>query len=305
MVDPGELRVVRNDRALQNELEVFDGYRWHNIGRPAPGSTVVIAVLDEPPDFTAWGSNMAEVMPVAEYRQITVTIPQYRRDEEPGRAVAYPRAELRPNYVALDVCHCAFCLNNGAADLAERERRRAAAEQRQRQAEQAAQRATELLLRLLDDDQRRQYRQNQTFELTGSAGTRFRVRYGISGNVDVLQPDGSFGGTLCGYPAIQVRQGDALPTPDVLVGQLLVLRGDEPHFWREANIYCSHRYAEQRRREVLGEPPARQDSARIPVGGNLFTNAVIEHNYIAAPVTAGQITAGQLNTYQVWMTGIE
>lgn len=182
------------------------------------------------------------------------------------RTTQYPRAEFRE------------CTQAERTESAEQRRRTL---ERIEAQERAEARAAELLRRLLNDAQRTEYDRWRYFTLTGSAGTRFRVRYGMTGNIDVLRPDGRAGGVLCGYPNTVVHDAGGahvgyLPVSDVIVGQLLVLRGDEPEFWRRANIYIEHGYLAQRRAEVLGPVGRAGDPPRED---NLFTRIFLANPY--------------------------
>ena len=264
MTEPGELRFEQDFLTLQTRVSVYNGSQWVDLGRPTSGSII---------QFPVRGDHGVGLLSTV-LRQIRVTIPHYPGAPEPQMPrrwnIRYPRAE-----VLEWVCSGPCCVPSDP------------------ESEKAVQRAAGLLLRLLDEGQRTQYRRDKTFDVTGSAGTRFRIQHGVSGNVVVLDDTGAQSGVLCGYPDTYVRSGAGqparhLPTEDVLVGQLLVLKADEPHFWREANIYRGHPYLEQRRREVLGLPaePSRPGGG---MDGIWFYGrpAIIEGNYIVGPVTEG------------------
>lgn len=117
------------------------------------------------------------------------------------------------------------------ADL---EQRRQAAREAAAAHEAAEERARELLLSLLPEDQKDPYRLTGVFEIIGSHGTRYRIRRGVAGNIDWLDADGHVGGNLCCH-APQGGGDRWIPTADVMVGQLLALKTDEPAFLRVAN----------------------------------------------------------------------
>lgn len=100
--------------------------------------------------------------------------------------------------------------------------------------EAAEERARELLLSLLPEDQKEPYRLTGVFEIIGSHGTRYRIRRGVAGNIDWLDAEGRVGGNLCCH-APQVQAGQWIPVADVMVGQVLALKADEPAFLRVAN----------------------------------------------------------------------
>jgi hypothetical protein len=126
-------------------------------------------------------------------------------------------------------------------ELAERIRRDREwqARERERDARRrtAAEAAEQLLLSALNAEQAASYRANKIFEVVGSHGGRYRINYGTAGNVDALTPNGVFIGALCCHP-----QG-GLPTPDVMLAQMLHLATDEPGFLRTANVHRGHRPA--------------------------------------------------------------
>ena len=95
----------------------------------------------------------------------------------------------------------------------------------------ASERAEALLLGLLDEDQAASYIQRGWFEVTGSAGGRFRVnKRGQAGNVDELPADG--GDRIASYC---IHPSGGFPDADAHVAQYLALVTDEPEFRRVAN----------------------------------------------------------------------
>ena len=102
----------------------------------------------------------------------------------------------------------------------------------------ATARGEELLLSMLDENQREALRQDSMFAVIGSHGTVYRIRWGTSGNVDWIKPDGSVGGRLCAHPSMRESW---LPTADVMLAQVLALRTDEREFCRVANVHVGRR----------------------------------------------------------------
>jgi hypothetical protein len=102
----------------------------------------------------------------------------------------------------------------------------------------AQDRAEQFLLEMLSPSQRERYQLAGEFEVMGSAGNLYRIRRGISGNIDWIKPDGKFGGRLCAHPTMQEGW---LPMQDVVLAQLLALTTDEPAFVRRANVHAGER----------------------------------------------------------------
>jgi hypothetical protein len=122
-----------------------------------------------------------------------------------------------------------------AAQRAAREQRDA--DWRRRHAEQQAarvrvtERAEKLLLSLLTADQAASYLRDGWFEVTGSAGGRFRInRRGQAGNIDELPADG--GPRIASYC---IHPSGGFPDADAQAAQYLMLVTDEPGFRRTAN----------------------------------------------------------------------
>jgi hypothetical protein len=108
---------------------------------------------------------------------------------------------------------------------------RAAEQDRVRYAAEA--RATALLLSVLPEDQKEPYRLTGVFEIIGSRGGRYRIRRGVAGNIDWLDEHGNRGGSLCCHPPM--HGANWVPTPDVMLAQMLALQCDEADFVRVAN----------------------------------------------------------------------
>jgi hypothetical protein len=113
-----------------------------------------------------------------------------------------------------------------------------AQEERQARRNAAEARARELLETLLDEEQLASYRDHEFFDVTGSAGNRYRIRRGNSGNVHWLGDEGEILGRLCAHPSLSE---DWLPLPDVAAGQMLALVTDEPTFIGHANVHEGRR----------------------------------------------------------------
>jgi hypothetical protein len=127
-------------------------------------------------------------------------------------------------------------------DRAERERRR---EESRARAEKAQERALATLRSVVTAEQWEQWEQHNAIDVVGSKGTRYRIREGREGNVYQLDDQGELVFSWCAAPDGEVRDKDGevagyLPTPDIVLGQLLALITDEPGFLRTANLY--HRF---------------------------------------------------------------
>jgi hypothetical protein len=116
------------------------------------------------------------------------------------------------------------------------ERQLAEIEQREREREErrqaAAARARALLIGELDPVQREQFETVGHFIHIGRRGRRYRIRKGISANIDVLRKsDAMVTMRLCVHPEGAHR----MPDEDVMLAQLLHLRDDERGLLRIAN----------------------------------------------------------------------
>lgn len=98
--------------------------------------------------------------------------------------------------------------------------------------------AEELLSSVLTEDQRQSWRLNGYFEVIGSHGTLYRLHRGVSGNVEWVRPDGEVGGRLCAHPSMREKW---LPTPDVLLAQMLALSTNERAWLAHANVHRGNR----------------------------------------------------------------
>lgn len=104
-------------------------------------------------------------------------------------------------------------------------------EERQAARARIAGRAEALLASLLDEDQFRSYLRHGWFDVTGSAGGRYRInRNGQAGNVDELAAEGDHRvASLCIHPY------GGYPDADAHAAQYLALVTNEPGFRRTAN----------------------------------------------------------------------
>jgi hypothetical protein len=110
-------------------------------------------------------------------------------------------------------------------------------EERRASRARIAARAESLLASLLDEDQLRSYLRHGWFDVTGSAGGRYRIRRnGQAGNVDEMPPRGDERtASLCIHPYGGFHDADAH------AAQYLALVTDELGFRRTANRTPHHR----------------------------------------------------------------
>lgn len=114
---------------------------------------------------------------------------------------------------------------------AEESAKRAEAERLRREAAEA--RAEALLLEHLSEEQRADYRKHRHFVVHGRRA-RYRIRYGRSGNVDVVNRDGRISHRYCAHPE------ECVPNPDTMLAQKLMLESDEDAFARIANRHSDY-----------------------------------------------------------------
>ena len=119
-------------------------------------------------------------------------------------------------------------------------RHEAARKVEQRRRELASERAEQLLKTILTEDQWVSWERDKNFELITQSGRRYRIRRGVSHNVQLVEDDFETE-SLCAHPAISVWSEDGgllgkIPAEDVVVAQVLALRTDEEGFRRVANI---------------------------------------------------------------------
>jgi hypothetical protein len=104
--------------------------------------------------------------------------------------------------------------------------------------EKAAARADAGLRSLLSPAQLRALDRNAPIPVVGSHGTRYEVDpWHVDGNVRWYHPDGDYGGRLCCHPRAYDPTEGRLPQQDMIAGQILALRTDEPGWLEAANLY--------------------------------------------------------------------
>lgn len=95
----------------------------------------------------------------------------------------------------------------------------------------ASVKARSLLLDNLDEVQRKQFDLGQTFEVHSKDGKRrYQVRYGVAGNIFLLDERGKPTKRFCIHPS-----DSRIPTEDVMLVQKLMIEGAEDEFVRVAN----------------------------------------------------------------------
>lgn len=121
-------------------------------------------------------------------------------------------------------------------DLAPQAAQRIAAQARhereQERQREVDERARALLLSYLNESQRAEFVVHHSFRVCGKSGRHYRIRRGVSmsGNVDVLNPDGSVVHRLCAHDR---RHGT--PVDDQLPAQKFYLEHHEAEFLAVAN----------------------------------------------------------------------
>lgn len=99
-----------------------------------------------------------------------------------------------------------------------------------RKREQAEERASGLLREHLTPDQLFQFNRDKYLIIEGQSGIRYRLRWAVAGNIDVLRPGSDVvDHRLCVYPM------EDLPVADVILGQKLFLEHREQDLLRVAN----------------------------------------------------------------------
>lgn len=99
-----------------------------------------------------------------------------------------------------------------------------------------------LLDMILDGDQRQDLKALRYFDVIGSSGQRWRIRWGTSGNVLALDERGEIIMAICAHPAMWDEAGGYLPTEDVLAAQALHLIHDDVAFLHRANVHRGSRH---------------------------------------------------------------
>lgn len=102
-------------------------------------------------------------------------------------------------------------------------------EENTRKRDEAEARAEKLLLENLSLQQRLDYEKHRYFVVHGRNKTRYRIRRGRSGNVDVVTKSGHIEHRLCAHP------NEYVPDCDTMLAQKLMLEFDEANFLRVAN----------------------------------------------------------------------
>lgn len=102
----------------------------------------------------------------------------------------------------------------------------------QRHFEEIAAKAHELLLHYLSEKQRADLTAHKWFLVDGKSGDRYRIKRegGLTGNIEVLNPDGSVRHRLCGHDRLA-----GTPHDDQLLTQKFYLEHHEKEFLRIAN----------------------------------------------------------------------
>lgn len=105
--------------------------------------------------------------------------------------------------------------------------------------DEARQRAEESLRAKLNEAQLASHTTHQYFDLVGSRGNHYRIRTnaGTVGNVGWIDEEGLTHGVYCAHPIPHDLRGEALPEPDLYLGQFLALVLDEDNFLDSANLY--------------------------------------------------------------------
>jgi len=101
-----------------------------------------------------------------------------------------------------------------------------------KEVESAEAKARALLLSFLDFDQKEKFEKDRSFVMVGKSGRRFRINWGRVGNIELLQAEGEvWQERYCVHPI-----DGTLPTPDVMLGQMLALAHDDEATLRIANL---------------------------------------------------------------------
>jgi hypothetical protein len=103
------------------------------------------------------------------------------------------------------------------------------ADERTQRRRQAEARARALLLSLLTEDARATFADTGVIHVVGSAGGRYRIERGYSGNIH------GGGREYCAHPRMTSPEGDRMPMEDAMIAQMLMIQTDEPGFLEIAN----------------------------------------------------------------------
>jgi hypothetical protein len=101
-------------------------------------------------------------------------------------------------------------------------------EERERLRKEAEERSRELLEDMLDDEQKQQLEKDHSFLVSVKSGRKYRIRKGITHNIDVLEGDKKVE-ELCVYAG-------GVPEYDNMAAQLLWLLWNEEALRKKANI---------------------------------------------------------------------
>jgi hypothetical protein len=115
------------------------------------------------------------------------------------------------------------------ARLQREEQARIADEERRRMEAEAMQRSEDLLMLQLSEKQKQDWRTQKAFEVLAQSGKRFRIRDGVSMNVDEYDTQGKIVAKHCIIPMERV------PRYDQFVMQKLMLEHAESEFMQIAN----------------------------------------------------------------------
>ena len=97
--------------------------------------------------------------------------------------------------------------------------------------QEASHRAAALLADHLAPEQRETFRKDRHFVVHSRDGQRrYRVEYGVAGNIKLLNAEGKSIAKFCIHPV-----DSRIPTEDVMLSQKLMIEGDEESFLRIAN----------------------------------------------------------------------
>lgn len=113
------------------------------------------------------------------------------------------------------------------------ERQRIEAERLKLEAErrkEAKERARRLLLEALDEIQRQEFDSKRFFHVVSKTGKRYRLEYGVCGNIKEVDASGNVQTILCAHPK-------NVPCEDSLFSQKLALENDERTITRVANVH--------------------------------------------------------------------
>lgn len=88
-------------------------------------------------------------------------------------------------------------------------------------------RSARLLVRCLTPGQRKEFERDRAFTVRGTSGQLYRITYGATSNVEVINASGDVLSRLCAGPT-------GLPTPAVMLAQKLMLESAEREFLRIA-----------------------------------------------------------------------